>query len=119
MKLSDLSINIPDTLKGNLLLIEEPKTYEGYREGVKTGPEGLSYLCMSEGLNYDKVTVKVAGALTPAIHYEGKPIQVEFEGLDGKVWQDFRNGGQLKLSLTAKSVHVAGSEKRIKIGGDN
>ena len=28
---------------GTVLLIEQPRVYEGYNEGVKTGPAGLAY----------------------------------------------------------------------------
>lgn len=113
MQLNKLKINYDDTL-GRMYLIEEPHIYEGYKEGVKTGPEGLAYTVMSEGLNYDKVIVKIAGSTIPFIQYAGSPIQVTFDNIEGKLWQDFRNGGEIKLSLTAKKVEVVNSRSEGK-----
>lgn len=114
LKLSDLKIDIPKTLEGDILLVEEPRIYEQYKDGIKTGPIGLAYTCIFESLNYDKQVVKVQGSLTPEIQYEGKPIRVYFEELEGKAWQDFGNKGEIKLSITAKSISVV-DKKKIKM----
>lgn len=117
MKLNDLVIDYDSSLAGTNYIVDEPKVYEGYKEGVKTGPEGIIYTVMSEGLNFDKVNIKVAGSLVPITRYEGKPIPVEFDNLDGKVWQDFKTH-EIKISLTAKAIHLVGDSKRIKIEGN-
>ncbi len=113
-KLKDLVFNVEKTLEGDILVVEPPKVYEGYREGIKIGPEGLSYTCLSVGLNYEKVIIKVAGSTQPPFNYNDTPVRVEFEGLEGKVWQDFNNKGEIKLSVTAKSIRPF-TEKRIKM----
>ena len=114
MKLKDLSFDVKKTVDGKLLLVEKPTEYEGYKDGVKTGSEGLRYTVLCEKLNFDKITIKIPGKLTPSIVYEGTPVPVSFEGLEGKVWQDFNNHGEIKLSLTATDIKVAG-EKHIKV----
>lgn len=117
IKLKDLAFDIEKTLEGKILLLEEPRVYEGYKEGVKTGAEGLAYTCLCEGLNYEKQTIKIAGSIQPPFEYNGTPIPVEFEGLEGKVWQEWSNKGEIRLSVSAKGIKPI-AEKRIKLGGD-
>ncbi len=38
-KLKNLVFNVEKTLEGDILVIEPPKIYERYKEGVKTGLE--------------------------------------------------------------------------------
>lgn len=113
IKLKDLVFDVEKTLEGDMLIVEPPRVYEGYKEGIKTGPEGLSYTCLSAGLNYEKVNIKISGSTQPPFIYNDTPVRVEFEGLEGKVWQDF-NKGEIKLSVTAKSIRPF-TEKRIKM----
>lgn len=40
IKLSDLSINIPETIGETVLLVEEPRPYFNYIEGVKGSVAG-------------------------------------------------------------------------------
>ncbi len=115
IKLKNLKFDIEQTLKGELLLIDEPRVYENYEEGVKTGPAGRAYNCIAEGLNYEKVMIKVPSLDEPQIEYEGKPIRVMFEGLEGKVWQDFSNKGEIKLSVSAKKIVPIIEKKSFKV----
>lgn len=115
IKLSNLVIDVPKTLEGDIFLLEKPRVYENYEEGVKTGPAGLAYTCLCEGLNFEKQVVKVPGVIEPSFEYEGKPIRVTFDGIEGKAWQDFSNKGEIKLSLTAKKIMPAEEKPRPRI----
>lgn len=113
--LKRIKVNMDATLEsGAVLLIEQPRVYEGYNEGVKTGPAGLAYQCLCEGLNFEKLTIKVPGSTVPQVEYEDEPVPVTFEGLEGKLWQDFKNGGTVRLSVTAKGIAPVG-DKRLKM----
>lgn len=113
--LKHIKVDMDATLEsGTVLLIEQPRVYEGYNEGVKTGPAGLAYHCLCEGLNFEKLTIKVPGSTVPQVEYEDEPVPVTFEGLEGKLWQDFKNGGTVRLSVTAKSIAPVG-DKRLKM----
>lgn len=86
-------------------LVGESRIAYKYRSGDKTDEiEGITYTGLFPTLNYEKVPVKVFGETKPSIIYEGKPIQVIFENLDGKAYQDFKRGGEIKLSLTATAI---------------
>lgn len=116
IKLKDLKFDVEGTLKGKMLLVEPPKVYEGYKDGVRTGPEGLAYTCLCDGINYEKQIIKVAGSVTPPFVFDGLPIPVRFKNLRGKVWQDWSNKGEIKLSVTADSVEII-KGKHIELGG--
>lgn len=111
-----LKLNIEQTI-GDKLLALEVRPYSEYKEGVKGEQAGLTFTCLSETMNYEKVDIKVAGLLQPPFEVDGTPVPVAFDGLEGKVWQDWGNKGEVKLSITASSIRPL-SEKRIKIGGD-
>lgn len=111
-----LKIDVKKTL-GELYAVDIPKVYDGYKEGIKTGAEGLNFPCLAVGLGYEKVNIKVPGLLKPSFEFSGTPVPVEFEGLEAKVWQDWSNKGEVKLSITAKGIRPLGA-KQIKIGGD-
>ena len=114
-----IKVDMKSTLEsGVVLLIEKPRAYESWNEGIKTGLEGLAYPCLCEGLNFEKLTVKIAGTTVSPIEYKGEPIAVVFEGLEGKLWQDFKNGGEVKLSVTARNIAPA-EEKRLKMSREN
>lgn len=100
---------------GTILLIGKPRVFEKYEDGVKVGVGGLTYPCLFEGLDFEKMSVKVPGVVEPQVNYEDEPIQVIFEGLEGKLWQDFKNGGEVRLSLTAKSIQPFNEKARIKM----
>ncbi len=100
---------------GTILLIAKPRVFEKYEDGVKVGAGGVAYPCLFEGLDFEKMSVKVPGVVEPQVSYENEPIQVTFEGLEGKLWQDFKNGGEVKLSLTAKSIQPFNEKANIKM----
>ena len=101
--------------EGTVLLIGKPRVFDKYEDGVKTGPGGLSYPCLFEGLDFEKMSVKVLGTIEPQGSYEDEPIPVTFQGLEGKLWQDFKNGGEVKLSLNAKSIMPFNEKARLKM----
>lgn len=102
---------------GEKLLLLEIRPYADYKEGIKGEQAGLTFTCLSEKLNYEKVDIKVAGILQPPFEFDGTPVAVAFDGLNAKVWQDWNNKGELKLSITADGIRPL-AEKRIKLGGD-
>ena len=117
MKIYDLVIDIPKTLGVNLLATSEGHPYYEYTEGVKTDKiAGYQYEIMAERLNYDKVTVKIAGQAESAITYSGELIPVRFENLTGKAWTDYKNGSEIRLSLTATAIFPVNIEKKLRIG---
>ena len=116
IKLKDLCFDVVKTLQGELVVVEKEKAYYEYNEGVRGNQCGWEYMCLSEALNYDKIAIKVQGWIDkPQIEYEGKPIRVMFEGLEGKVWQDFSNKGEIKLSITATSIASLADKPRLKM----
>ena len=118
--LKHIKLDMKSTLSsGTVLLIEKPRVYENYDEGVKTGPAGLAYHCLCEALNFEKITIKVPGSTVPQVEYVDEPISVSFEGLEGKLWQDFKNNGTVKLSVTAKSIAPVGDSKRLKMNKED
>lgn len=111
-----LVIDVEKTI-GNRLLLLDVRPYAGYKEGIKGEQEGLAFNCLSERMNYEKLDIKVSGILQPPFEFDGTPIPVEFEGLEAKVWQDWNNKGEVRLSVTAKGIRqLAG--KQIRLGGD-
>lgn len=117
--LKHIKIDMDATLaSGTVLLIEKPRVYENYNEGVKTGPAGLAYHCLCEGLNFEKLTIKVPGSTVPQVEYNDEPIPVTFEGLEGRLWKDFK-GGEIRLSVTAKSIAPVGDSKRLKMNKED
>ena len=111
-----IKVDMEEMIKdGTILLIGKPRVFEKYEDGVKVGAGGLTYPCLFEGLDFEKMSVKVPGVVEPQVSYEDEPIQVTFEGLEGKLWQDFKNGGEVKLSLTAKSIMPFNEKARLKM----
>lgn len=111
-----LVIDVENTI-GDKLLLLSIRPYAGYKEGVKGEQEGLTFNCLSETMDYEKIDIKIAGLLQPPFEFDGTPIPVEFEGLEAKCWQDWNNKGEVKLSITAKAIKPLAS-KQIKLGGD-
>ena len=111
-----IAVDVERTIGKNLLLLNM-RSYNVYKEGVKGEQEGLTFNCLSETMNYEKVDIKIAGLLQPPFEFDGTPIPVEFEGLEAKVWQDWSNKGEVKLSITAKEIKPLAT-KQIKLGGD-
>lgn len=104
------------TIGKNVLALEYYPDFI-FNEGVKGGQKGLKFKCLSEAMNYEKVDIKIDGLMEPPFELNGTPVPVVFEGLEAKVWQDWSNKGELKLSITAKGIRPLGT-KQIKIGGD-
>lgn len=120
MKLKNLEIDIPRTLGDNLIACADGQPYFEYAEGIRTDKiAGYQYEIMAERLNYDKLSVKIAGQTESAITYSGDLIPVRFENLTGKAWTDYKNGGEIRLSLTATAIIPVNSEKKLRIGGKN
>ncbi len=114
--LKSIVINAEETV-GNKLLLLDAKSYASYKEGVKGEQEGLTFTVLSEKMNFEKVHIKIAGLLKPSFEFNGTPLPVEFDGLEGKLWQDWSNKGAVKLSLSATAIRLRDS-KRIKLGDD-
>lgn len=112
-----LKIDVEKTI-GNKLLLLGVRPYNGYKEGVKGEQEGLTFNCLSETMDYEKIDIKITGLLQTPFEFTGTPIPVEFEELEAKVWQDWNNKGEVKLSITAKSIRPIGAKQQIKLGGD-
>lgn len=117
IKLSDLIINIPETIGETVLLVEEPRPYFNYIEGVKGSVAGTVYTVLSPCLNYEKQTVKVPNETVPTVEYNGTPVNVSFKGLSGKAYQDFNHGGAIKLSVTADSISSVEHQQKLKLKG--
>lgn len=105
---------------GDKLLLLSIRPYASYKEGVKGEQEGLTFNCLSEKLCYEKIDIKVSGIVQPPFDFDGTPIPVEFENLQGKLWQDWKNKGEVKISLIATNIRpIENENKRIRLGGDN
>lgn len=117
IKLSDLIINIPETIGETVLLVEEPRPYFNYIEGVKGAVAGTAYTVLLPCLNYEKQTVKVPNGSSPTVKYNGTPVNVTFSGLSGKAYQDFNHGGAIKLSVTADSISLVDHQQKLKLKG--
>ncbi len=111
-----LIIDAEKTVGGKLLLLSV-RPYASYKEGVKGEQEGLTFNCLSETMDYEKIDIKIAGLLQPPFEFDGTPIPVEFEELKARVWQDWSSKGEVKLSITAKAIKPLAA-KQIKLGGD-
>lgn len=114
--LKNLIIDVENTI-GNKLLLLGVRPYAGYKEGVRGEQEGLVFNCLSETMGYEKIDIKVAGLLQVPFEFNGSPVLVEFEGLEAKVWQDWGNKGEVKLSVTAKAIKPLAAKQQIKLGG--
>lgn len=115
INLKDLYFDVVRTLQGEILVVEEPRAYFNYEEGIKKEQAGMDYICLCEGLKYEKQSIKVPGIMASQIEYQGRPIRVTCEGLEGKVWQDFNNKGEIKLTITAKSIAPIVEKTRFKM----
>lgn len=105
LNLSDLPLDTTKIAKSDILLVGEGRISLKYADGIKTDEiEGITYNCIHPALNYEKIPVKVLGETKPSIKYEGTPVKVVFEGVTGRAYQDFKRGGEIKLSLTATAI---------------
>ncbi len=116
MKVSDLKINVLETIGENLMLVDNPREIFHYEDGKRTDTlDGIGYTVISPNLSWEKVLVKVKET-TPSIEYKGTPIEVNFTNLDGKAWMDFRSNS-IKLSLTADSIEPVNQKIKMNKGG--
>lgn len=112
-----LVINAKETL-GDKLSILGSRKYAKYNEGIRGDVEGLTITILSEKMECEKVDVKIAGLMELPFAFDGTRIPVELEGLEAKVWQDWRNNGEVKLSVTATGIRPL-TGKQIKLEGEN
>lgn len=119
IKLSNLVVDIPATIGNIAVLVEKPRLYFNYNEGVKGDIAGTSYPVLLPELNYEKQIIKIPHELTPTVEYKGTPLNVAFRGLTGKAYQDFNHGGAIKLSITAESISLAEQPKLKLKGSEN
>ena len=115
MDIRYIKVNVEETIGKRPLMVEH-RALNGYKDGVKGEQEGTTVTVLSESAGFEKVDVKIPGMMTLPFEFNGAPIQVEFEGLEGKLWQDWNNRGAIKLSATAKTVRPA-SGKKIQLNG--
>lgn len=102
---------------GDKLLLLSVKPLLKYVEGIRGEQEGITCNCLSEKMNFNKVNIKLLGLLELPFEFNNTPVLVEFEGLEGRLWQDWNNKGEVKLSLSADGIKLA-TDKRIKLNGD-
>lgn len=95
-----------------ILLYYRP--YSKYVEGIKGEQEGLVLTCLCENMGYEKVDVKMPGIFALPFSFDGHPCQVEFDCLESKLWQDWDNKGELKLSISAKDVKLVADNLKNK-----
>ena len=114
--LKNVVINAEETLGKNVLALEVRPNFH-FSEGIKGAQKGLTFKCLSEAMNYEKVDIKVDGLMEPPFEINETPVPVVFEGLEVKLWQDWSNKGEVKLSITAKAIKPLAS-KQIKLGGE-
>lgn len=115
--IKNLVVNAKETL-GDKLLLLETRPYAKYIEGIRGEQEGITVTVLSETLGYDKIDVKISEFMELPFAFDGTPIPVEFEGLKAKVWQDWNNKGEVKLSVTATGIRPL-TGKQIKLEGGN
>jgi len=108
-----LAIDMKQTI-GETLLLLGIRPYMSYKEGIRGDQEGLTFTVLSETLGYEKVDVKISGLLEVPFPFDGNPVPVTFEGLEGKLWQDWSAKGEVKLSLSAKGIKPAGKNIRLR-----
>ena len=111
--IKNIVVDVEATL-GKKLLLLDVRPYASYHEGVKGEQEGLTFTVLSEKMSFEKVDIKVAGILKPPFEFRETPVAVEFDGLEGKLWQDWGNKGAIRLSLTAANIREK-DNKRIKL----
>lgn len=110
-------VDIKKTI-GDKILLLNMKPHFTFHDGIRGEQDGLTFTCVSETMGYNKFDAKIVGILKPPFEFDGTPTPVIFDGLEGKIWQDWSNKGAIKLSITAKSISPL-ENKRIKIGGNN
>lgn len=114
--LNNVVIDAEETVGKSVLALDVRPNFH-FSEGVKGAQKGLTFTCLSEVMNYEKIDIKVDGLMEPPFEINGTPVPVAFEGLEAKLWQDWSSKGEVKLSITAKAINPLAA-KQIKLGGD-
>ena len=100
--LSYLRVDYSSLISDGILLTEPPKSFYEFKEQI-----GIKYTGVSPNMDYKEIDVKVKGQLKPSVEYQGTPINVYFTGLTGNLYQDFKRGGEVKISLYAETVSTS------------
>ncbi len=114
MDISKVVINIKETMGERPLLIDYRPSF-AYKDGIKGEQDGLKVTCLSEKMGYEKVDIKLPGMLSLPFEFDGNPMQVEFEEISGKLWQDWSNKGTIKLSVSANGIKPLAGRRKIQL----
>lgn len=114
MDIKKIVIDVKETIGENPLLIDCRPSF-GYSDGVKGNQEGIKITCLSEKAGYEKMDIKILGMMSLPFEFNGIPMQVEFEGLQGKLWQDWHNKGQIKLSISANGIKPFEGRRKVRL----
>lgn len=112
MQTSKIIVDMNETIGTRVLLLEVHPLYT-YVDGVRGAQDGIKAVCLSEKAGFEKIDVKISGILEVPF-FNGTPVQVEFDGLTGKLWQNWGNRGEVKLSVSAKSIRPFESRRRVQ-----
>ena len=99
--LSYLRVDYSSLIPDGIILTEPPKSFYEFKDGIRGEQIGIKYTGVSPNMDYKEIDVKVKGQLKPSVEYQGTPINVYFTGLTGNLYQDFKRGGEVKISLYA------------------
>lgn len=105
--LSYLRVDYSSLISDGILLTEPPKSFYEFKDGIRGEQIGIKYTGVSPNMDYKEIDVKVKGQLKPSVEYQGTPINVYFTGLTGNLYQDFKRGGGVKISLYAETVSTS------------
>lgn len=110
IKLDQLCVNWEETLGAPLLAVDMEESFS-WASGKRTDQRDgytLSVLCPK--LKFEKVKIKLKVTEQPEIFSkndeEDGPVSVEFQGLGGKIYQDYTTK-EIRMSLFADGVKVA------------
>lgn len=109
-----LILDVEKMIGNKVLLLGVRANYE-YAEGIRGKQIGIVIKCLFERMGYEKGDIKLNGVMELPFAFEGTPMYVELDGLEGKVWQDFKskeNKGEVKLSLSATNIKPITTEKK-------
>lgn len=110
MDLNKIVVDVKQTIGEKTLLVDQRPSFV-YKDGQKGPQDGIKVTCLSEAAGFEKVDIKLLGIMELPFAYDGTPVQVEFEGLEGKLWQDWANRDAIRLSATAKGIKPANGKK--------
>lgn len=114
MNINNIVIDVKETIGESLLLIDNRPSFS-YIDGVKGNQDGIKVTCLSEKAGYEKIDIKILGMLSLPFEFHGTPVQVELEDLNGKLWQDWHNKGEIKLSVSASGIKSLEGRRRVRL----